>query len=153
MYQRILVPLDGSQVAETVLPQAQMLAECAGAEIILLSVLVHPGYDYFIPEPALATAAYQNQLNEMKAYLERTAARLGEHGLHVQTEICEGSVAEAILDYADSKQADLIAMSTHGRSGLGRFLMGSVAEKIIRSAKVPVLMVRPVHESAPAVKH
>ena len=96
MYQRILVPLDGSQVAETVLPQAQMLAECAGAEIILLSVLVHPGYDYFIPEPALATAAYQNQLNEMKAYLERTAVRLGEHGLQVQTEICEGRVAEAI---------------------------------------------------------
>ena len=133
MYQRILVPLDGSQIAEAVLPQVQMLAECAGAEIVLLSVMVHPGYDYFIPEPALANAAYQNQLNDLKAYLERTAARLGELGLRVQTEVCEGHVAEAILDYADSKHADLIAMSTHGRSGLGRLLMVSVAEIVMHS--------------------
>ena len=83
---------------------------------------------------------------------ERTAARLGELGLRVQTEVCEGHVAEAILDYADSKHADLIAMSTHGRSGLGRLLMGSVAEKVMHSTKVPVLLVHPVHESPAAHK-
>jgi nucleotide-binding universal stress UspA family protein len=152
MYKRILVPLDGSDIAEAVLPQAQMLAECSGAEIVLLSVVVHPHYDYFIPEPALASAAYENVVNETKGYLERMAAQMSEHGLRVRTELCEGRVAESILDYADSTQADLIAMSTHGRSGIGRWLIGSVAEKVIRAAKVPVLLVRPPHTKAAAAR-
>lgn len=143
MYKRILVPLDGSEVAEAVLPQVQMLAECGGSQIVLLSVVVHPNYDYFIPEPALANAARENQITESKAYLERMAAKLGENGLAVRTELCEGPVAEAILDCADSTKADLIAMSTHGRSGIGRWLMGSTAERVVRAAKVPVLLVRP----------
>ncbi|MCL4504483.1 MAG: universal stress protein [Chloroflexi bacterium] len=143
MYKRILVPLDGSTVAEAILPQAQMLAECGGAEIVLLSVIPHPNYDYFIPEPALASAAHENQANECRAYLKRIADRLAGSGLQVRTELCDGPVAEAILDYADSTGADLIAMSTHGRSGLGRWLMGSIAERVMHTAKVPVLLVRP----------
>ncbi len=145
MYKRILVPLDGSDVAEAVLPQVQMLAECGGSQVILLSVIVHPNYDYFIPEPALANAARENQITESKAYLEKMAAQFVTAGIQVRTELCEGPVAEAILDYADSTVSDLIAMSTHGRSGIGRWLMGSVAERVMRSAKVPILLVRPPH--------
>ena len=145
MYKRILVPLDGSQVAEAVLPQVHMLAECGGSEIILLSVVIHPNYDYFIPDPALATSVHDTEHNEAQAYLDRVAAKLRAGGLSVRTELCEGRVAEAILEYADNTQADLIAMSTHGRSGVGRWLIGSVAEKVMRAAKVPVLLVRPPH--------
>jgi nucleotide-binding universal stress UspA family protein len=145
MYKRILVPLDGSPVAEAVLPQAQMLAECSGGEIILLSVIVHPHYDYYIPDPALAATVHNTEHEESKAYLERMAAQLSAKGTPVRTELCEGRVAESILDYADSMQADLIAMSTHGRSGVGRWILGSVAEKVMRGAKVPILLVRPPH--------
>ncbi len=147
MYNRILVPLDGSPVAEAVLPQAEMLAKCSDAEVVLLSVLSHPSIDYYIPDPAMAVSAYVEQQRASKEYLAHVAADLSAQGLRVRTELCEGPVAEAILDYADSTQADLIAMSTHGRSGIGRFLLGSVAEKVIRSAKVPVLLVRPVARS------
>ncbi len=120
-----------------------MLAECDGAEIVLLTVVPYPNIDYFIPEPALANAARENQVNERRTYLKRMADRLAAAGLQVRMELCDGPVAEAILDYADRTAADLIAMSTHGRSGLGRWLMGSVAERVLHAAKVPVLLVRP----------
>lgn len=149
MYKRILVPLDGSEFAEAVLPQVQMLAECGGSQIVLLAVLVHPNYDYFIPEPALANAARENMISDTKAYLDRMVTRLGANGLQIRSELCEGPIAEAILDYADSTGADLIAMTTHGRSGIGRWLMGSIAERVMREAKVPVLLVRSAHEHAP----
>jgi nucleotide-binding universal stress UspA family protein len=148
LYQRILVPLDGSAVAEAVLPQVQMLAECSGAEVVLLSVLSTPTYDYFIPDAAIAVSVHEGQKNQSKAYLERVSAQLRALGLHVRAELCIGNVAESILDYAESSQADLIAMSTHGRNGIGRFLLGSVAEKVIRSAKVPVLLVRPTSKAS-----
>ena len=147
MYNRILVPLDGSPVAEAVLPQAEMLAKCSDAEIVLLSVVVYPSVDYYIPDPAMAISVHMEQQNASKKYLWHVADELRAQGLHVRTELCEGPVAEAILDYADSTQSDLIAMSTHGRSGFGRFLLGSVAEKVVRSAKVPVLLVRPANRS------
>lgn len=143
MYNHILVPLDGSPTAEAVLPQVQMLAECSGAEVILLSILSTPSYDYFIPDPAMAVSVHEGQQNQSKAYLERMTAQMKAKGLNVRAELCVGNVAESILDYADSVHADLIAMSTHGRNGIGRFLLGSVAEKVIRAAKVPVLLVRP----------
>ncbi len=147
MYNRILVPLDGSPVAEAVLPQAEMLAKCANAEIVLLSVITHPSVDYYIPDPAMALSVHMEQQNATRKYLQRVADDLTGQGLRVRTEMCDGPVAEAVLDYADSTQSDLIAMSTHGRSGIGRFLLGSVAEKVIRSAKVPVLLVRPANRS------
>ena len=143
LYQRILVPLDGSSVAEAVLPQVQMLAECSGAEVVLLSVVSTPSYDYFIPDAAMAITLHEGQQTQSKLYLERISAELKAQGFNVRAELCVGNVAESILDYAESVKADLIAMSTHGRNGIGRFLLGSVAEKVIRAAKVPVLLVRP----------
>jgi nucleotide-binding universal stress UspA family protein len=143
LYQRILVPLDGSSVAEAVLPQVQMLAECSGAEVVLFSVVNTPTYDYFIPDAAMAITLHEGQQTQTKLYLERVCTQLKAKGLTVRAELCVGNVAESILDYADSIKADLIAMSTHGRNGIGRFLLGSVAEKVIRAAKVPVLLVRP----------
>ncbi|HEY3343035.1 MAG TPA: universal stress protein, partial [Anaerolineae bacterium] len=106
-------------------------------------VLSTPTYDYFIPDASLAVSVHEGQQKQSKAYLEQVCAQLKVRGLQVRAELCVGNVAESILDYADSSQADLIAMSTHGRHGIGRFLLGSVAEKVIRAARVPVLLVRP----------
>jgi nucleotide-binding universal stress UspA family protein len=81
---------------------------------------------------------------ESAIYLDRVAAELRAVGVKVTTETCAGPVAETILEYAEGIHADLIAMSTHGRSGLARWFIGSVADKVVRAARLPVLLARPV---------
>ncbi len=142
MYKRILVPLDGSEFAEASLPHVRTLAKCTGAEIVLLRVVVRRMYEHAVPEPIPAEFNHESE-KESEAYLERVASELREAGLKVTTETCIGPVAEAILEYAEGIHADLIAMSTHGRSGLARWFIGSVADKVVRGSKLPVLLTRP----------
>lgn len=144
MYKKILVPLDGSELAEAVLPHVRSLAERFDAEIVLLRVAVDPTDDLLFTGPKLAAAAQQNVdaiRLEAKRYLEQIAANLRKTGLAVTTEVCEGLVAETVLDCVEEVQADLIAISTHGRGGLVRWLTGSVTYKILHQARVPVLLV------------
>ncbi len=143
MYRRILVPLDGSEFAEAALSHARALACCTGAEIALLRVAVQPRYDYSSSDPKLFRPILADLLKESANYLERVAADLGKAGFKVSTETCTGPVAETILEYARSIDADLIVMSTHGRSGLARWFIGSVADKVVRGANLPVLLARP----------
>ncbi len=146
MYKKILVPLDGSPLAEAALPPVVELAQCTGAKIILLRVLLTPVYEYMRTDPVVATVtAEAREINrdEVQNYLEYMAAGLRQKGLTVETQVCEGPIADAILDYAESIHTDLIAMSTHGRSGLARWLIGSVADKVVHAATMPVLLVRP----------
>ncbi len=143
MYKRILVPLDGSAFAEAILPHVRELALCTGAEIVLLRVAVRWMYDYAAPVPLSAGVLPEESDQESAAYLERVAGELREMGVRVTTEVCAGPVAETILEYAEGIHADLIAMSTHGRSGLARWFIGSVADKVVRAAKLPVLLARP----------
>ncbi len=143
MYKKILVPLDGSEFAEAVLPHVRELALCTGAEIVLLRVAVRPMYTGAASEPPSTVAALNESDQEPAAYLERVAGELREQGLKVTTEVCTGPVAETILEYAEGVHADLVAMSTHGRSGLARWFIGSVADKVVRAAKLPVLLARP----------
>ena len=143
MFKKILVPLDGSELAEAVFPQVRALAEEAGGEIALLRVPVYPILDIPASNPDLISALYDEIDDAVLAYLARTAARLREGGLTVTAELRTGFVADTILAYAESIGADLIAMSTHGRSGLARWLIGSVAERVVQGARVPVLVIRP----------
>ncbi len=144
MYKRILVPLDGSELAEQVLPHVTELAQCTGAEIILLRVASLPVYDYLVPEPRWSNEIRQAAEQEALRYLERVSRGLRERGLTVKTsETTEGPVHEIILDLAHQLNVDLIAMSTHGRGGLARLVMGSVADQVIRHVTIPVLLVRP----------
>ncbi len=137
MYQKILVPLDGSQLAEEVLSHVRELAKVLGSELILVRVaLAHP-----IPEMDPVEAERQ-VVEEARAYLEEVEKRFKGEELHVSTAIRYGNAAQEILEHAKDKEVDLIAMSTHGRSGLGRLLMGSVAETVLRHASVPVLIIR-----------
>ncbi len=143
MYQRILVPLDGSELAEAVLPYATALADCTGAEIALLRVVVEPVYEYAFTDPLIGEKIREQIKTEAADYLERVAQNLQQDGFRVMTQVADGLVPEVILDGAERLHTDLIAMSTHGRTGLARFLIGSVADRVIHACKTPVLIVRP----------
>jgi nucleotide-binding universal stress UspA family protein len=151
MIARILVPLDGSETAEAVLPAAQALAGPLGAELVVLRV-VEP----LTAVEAVATAGvvapdtlFLREL-EAKEYLGRVRERLARAGLRVRAELRRGQAAPEILAAVADTQADLVAMSSHGRSGLGRLLFGSVAQAVLARATVPVLVVRalPAEETA-----
>ena len=140
---RILIPLDGSIAAEQVLPPAISIAQATGAEITLLrvSIVYTSGEfagDFFMPlEGTLQTA---DQI--ARDYLDRVAGRLAEEGIKVSTTVQMGAVAESIVDYIESQPIDLVAMCTHGRTGRTRWTLGSVADRVLRSGCLPVLLVR-----------
>ncbi|MBI1800618.1 MAG: universal stress protein [Chloroflexi bacterium] len=153
MFKKIMVPLDGSELAEAVLPYVRALAATEGAEVILLRVLVYAIHDFAGVDPTFsATIAEANEAVRQgtEKYLRELTARLSAQGLNVSALTADGLVAEAILDCADKTGADLIAMSTHGRSGLARWLIGSVADRVVRGSKVPVLLIRPTGHPASA---
>ena len=146
-FKRILLPLDGSELGEASLPYVEELAIGTKAEVILLQV-VTPHYDIALAEGytshlgriseeylAHASAAAKDYLNSVKE-------RLTKMGIAARSEVEVGSPAERIVGYAKESNIDLIAMSTHGRSGIGRWLLGSVADKVIHAADRPILLVR-----------
>lgn len=143
MFKKILVPLDGSELAESVLPQVRALAECAGGEIVLLRVAVVLAEAYLFADPRVTVNIRDNSETEAQSYLWGKAAELKREGFNVTTEVGAGPVGETILNFAENIHADLIAMSTHGRSGLLRLVIGSVADEVMHNSHVPVLLVRP----------
>jgi len=134
---RILVPLDGSAAAEGILGEVRALAAPFGAAFILVRAVERQTY------PMLDVAAVQARgAEDAVRYLDRVKADLEAAGFQTQTEALFGDPATAILDHAAKAEADVIAMSTHGRSGLDRWLLGSVAEKVLSGSEVPVLLYR-----------
>jgi nucleotide-binding universal stress UspA family protein len=150
MYRRVLVPLDGSSFAEYALPIAAELA--VRLDAVLELALVHTSYSVATADAGIhATVArwQQDQREREAAYLEEVAARgAGEWGVEVQLALLTGEVAGALRDQVAGAGADLVVMTTHGRSGLERVWLGSVADALIRQVAVPVLLVRP-GEGAP----
>jgi nucleotide-binding universal stress UspA family protein len=144
MYQTILVPLDGSRSAEAILPHAEALATKFGAKIVLLQVVepnvaVITPYDmvpYYDPKEA------ERQSKEADDYLCAKEGELTQLGITVKKVIESGPVANAILAVAERENADLIAMASHGRTGLSRVFYGSVAAGILHGADRPLLLVR-----------
>ena len=137
MYKSIMVPLDGSKVAEAILPEIEKMAASMRARIILLRVCrahVFPGKD--------PTKAEVEVIREAEKYLNEIAKQLTTKGLDAEIHVRYGDVADEILSHSKRNEIDLISMSTHGRSGLGRWLLGSVAEKIVRHSEKPVLLLR-----------
>jgi nucleotide-binding universal stress UspA family protein len=145
MYKKIMVPVDGSELAECVLPHVEAFMKgFPSAEVAFVRVV----------EPvSLSTSAgvsmYEDQ-REMESaskasaeeYLKQVVSRLKHEGTTLQVEVLIGRVTESLRDYAGDNDIDLILIATHGRSGVTRWVRGSVADKILRSANVPVLMVR-----------
>lgn len=158
----ILVPLDGSALAEQVLPYAQYLATTLAAQIQLLRVVSDADKEALLayedvllargrgPTLALQTRerrAWQRLTTHAEAYLAAQAAQLSAAGLSVKAEVCTGYPAETIVQIAAARPSDLIALATHGYGGMTRWMLGSVADKVVQAATVPVLMVR---DAAPA---
>ena len=142
---RILVPLDGSPLAEKALPLATTLAQKFECQIILLQVLhfliptVSAPYQHF-PGWVVENRKYARQ--EAERYLQACQDELRQQGLEVKILLREISPAEDIIDVATTEQVDLIVMSTHGLGGLARWAIGSVADKVARHSPCPVFLVR-----------
>jgi nucleotide-binding universal stress UspA family protein len=143
MYKKILVPLDGSPLAESVLPHAQALARAEGAEIVLLSVPPIPSWEYLSRSPGLASKIIEDIEIETEEYLETEVTRLEKEGSKVTSIMRKGPIPDMILQVADEVHADLIAMSTHGRTGVQRWLLGSVADRVVHYSHIPVMLVHP----------
>ena len=135
MLSRILVPLDGSPLAESVLPQVVELANLRKAEVVLVRVALAHTFPGANPADGQVRAVESAQ-----RYLNKIQADLAAQGIAVQSVVRYGHAAEEILDHAGTGAIDLIAMSTHGRSGIRRWVLGSVAETVARRAPVPVML-------------
>jgi nucleotide-binding universal stress UspA family protein len=140
MFERILVPLDGSPMAEAVLRHIRMLLLRKDAEVVLVQVVpVLPAFEGGLGGSPQALAALQDQA---ETYLGAIREKLASQGARVRSLVRVGFPAETIIEIAGKEKASLIVLSTHGRTGLVRWVMGSVAEKVIRASSGPVLVVR-----------
>ena len=158
MYEQLLVALDGSPAAEQVLVHAEALARAFHSTLTLLRATVAP--EMLIAESTTADAGVgqmaptldptpllEAERSSAIDYLERVARPLRDKGLRVNTEYPPGPANEAVVERASAIGASLILMTTHGRSGFGRMVFGSVADSVLRHASCPVLLVRVAEES------
>ena len=151
MFEKLLIPLDGSEVAESILPYATELARRCGSHVTLLEAVesIEEAIAMIEPsEPAVAVPGTVDALVEgvesehtaAEQYLSRVATKLGDEGIQADTAVVEGGPGQAIVEAAEQRGCDVIAISSHGRGGIERLLMGSVADHVIRHARMPVLV-------------
>ncbi len=142
MYRRMLIPLDGSELAEVVFTYAKELAGRLDVDVILLNVCT-PEQSEFVPmRRAYIEHTAEMIMRQSQEVQQRTGIQPGGKAVEARGELVVGYPADEILSYADENTIDLILMATHGRSGRKRWTLGSVADKVLRSSKVPVWLVR-----------
>ncbi len=142
MYKKILVPLDGSELAECVLPHVESIARGCGTSSVVFIRAVPP-YEAEAYSSYVLDKANVKKINDLaEGYIKKIASQARYDGVKVSGEIIMGSPADIIADYATKNEVDLIVIATHGRSGVSRWVWGSVADRVLRSACVPVLMIR-----------
>ena len=141
----ILIPLDGSGLSEQIIAPAIRIGRMSHARYTLLHSIEPIIASYATtPHSAVFGTQWVDQTQvQAKEYIEQTAQHLRDKSFSVKTEVLVGSAASTILDYANTNNVDMIALATHGRNGMARLLLGSVADKVIRGATVPVLVQRP----------
>ncbi|MFO8035139.1 MAG: universal stress protein [Anaerolineales bacterium] len=150
MYKKILVPLDGSERAETILSHVEELAHCSDAEVIFLEVVVPEVV--FTPTHGMIRDIHveEQKLEELvdqaKAYLSGLVEAFEEKDIRARSLVEVGSVVQMIIDKADEEGADLIAMASHGRAGLSHVFYGSVAAGVLHRVDRPLLLVRAEEE-------
>lgn len=145
MYERIVVPLDGSDLAEQAVGTAEELARSLGTPMHLVRVVDYPStgltyvYGGMIESEALATQI-EDEREMAETYLGDVARSLQQRGIEVTTEVRHGAPVQELCDAMDF--GDLVVIASHGRSGVARWFLGSVAEEVVRRSSVPVLLVR-----------
>jgi nucleotide-binding universal stress UspA family protein len=150
MFENVVVPLDGSKVGEAALPIIRQMAENRppGAKInVTLTGVITLLRHWVVVGEASAPVSYTEEeldiiKNKVTEYLNKKAESLKSSTINVNVVVTSGNAAEEILKTADHIKADLIAMSTHGRSGFRRMAFGSITDKVLRGSRIPVLMVR-----------
>jgi nucleotide-binding universal stress UspA family protein len=149
MYKHILVPLDGSELSDYVIPHLGTVVKgCRKPPRVTLLRVVEPSKMAFGSEAVTPMAVQQLQAmfdwqrEDARKYLARTQRKLQKGGIDTDTVSLEGLPADVIIEYAEKNKIDLLIMSTHGRSGISRAVFGSVAEKVLHGLCIPVLMIR-----------
>lgn len=148
MFKRIMVPLDGSELAECVIPYVEDFIDQGQVEFIVFVRVVKPvitpaSFDdsiTYLPEDWSKWESEKKTSAE--DYLKKVVSRLKQNGVKFQTEVLVGRIGDSLLDYIKANDFNLIVIATHGRSGLSRWVRGSVADKILSASNIPVLMVR-----------
>ena len=160
MYSKIMVPLDGSELAECVLPHVEgFIAECRVKSIALVQV-IEPAPARFDDTASISATSREILVKDIRkieekrrsdalAYLNGVARRLNPQGLQIKAEVLLGSVAESLADYTETNGIDLVIIATHGRTGISRWVRGSIADRVLRSAPAPVLIVRATGRRSP----
>ncbi|MBN1313153.1 MAG: universal stress protein [Anaerolineae bacterium] len=149
MFKKIMVALDGSSLAEQVIPKAVEAAELCQAELILYRAVSPLAKSYRgRSAPASAIESTERQLLAMaKTYLEEIASGIREKGVSVNTVTVLGTPYQEIVEYAEKNEIDLLIMSTRGETGLTRWLLGSVTDHVIRGVSIPVWIIPPHNAS------
>lgn len=154
MFGKILVPLDGSEMSEAVLPYVRTLAKSMNAHVILMRVVTTQAYSNVptqlapVPVMSMRVTPDHDYYAQAEGYLQRVAFDYFPDSA-VTLEVSGGPTTDSILDFARNQDVGLIAMTTHGRSGFSRMVLGSVADEVMRRSNLPVLLVRPKPESEP----
>ncbi len=145
MYQTILVPLDGSKLAECVFPHVETLVRGSQAKRVVFARVVEPFHpptgDYILPEEQLRKMEAEVKA-DAENYLKGIVSRAKYEGARVESVVLYGGAADTLAEFATKNRIDIIIIATHGRSGVSRWVWGSVADRLLRSSCVPVLMVR-----------
>ena len=152
MYRKIMVPLDGSELAECVLPHVDGFVTGCQVETIIFVRVIEPTR-YSVLSSTASPQDYENMRKNMEMmeeeekssaarYLKEVIGRVKKGGIKYKAEVLVWKVAESLVDYTDANEIDLVLIATHGRSGISRWVRGSIADRVLRSSRVPVLMVR-----------
>ena len=146
MYQHVMVPMDGSELAECVIPHLEaIVGGCFVGKVTLVRVEeplhIRGGLESMF-DPQERERLEESSMEIDEGYLDEVAKRLNLKGAAIETRVLRGNVAEQLADYASTNGVDLVIISTHGRSGVSRWVVGSVADKLLHYSSVPVLMVR-----------
>ncbi len=146
MYKHIMAPLDGSELAECVLPHVEAIASGCSVTMVTLVMVIPPLHMYGGAETRISPEERQHleedSVEVSTAYLEEKAQLLRDKGVLVEVKVLLGNVLDELVEYINQNGVDLIIIATHGRSGVSRLFLGSVADRLLRQAPVPVLMVR-----------
>jgi len=150
MYGKIMVPLDGSDLAECVLPHVEAITTgCKIARVVFVRVVEPPKLSASLPAQGELGSQEKNRReqeeqrrNTAGSYLKKIVKKTAIENAVLSYEVLEGKVAETLADWAEKNDVDLIIIASHGRSGISRWMMGSIAERILHSVCVPVLMIR-----------
>lgn len=146
MYNKILAPLDGSVLSECILEHVTEIARKYSIPEVVFLLVIEPAHDaYWFDQgdPDLQAKLENAQKQSAENYISKIANTAKNAGLKAKGVVLHGNPADMIINYAQENGVDLIVMSTHGRSGVGRFLLGSVTDKVLRTAAAPVLVVSP----------